>query len=174
MLKLSPTFTNVPVLSLRTGRPIATANKIIFNPNNLKIEGWKVTDSHDNSQLMLVSGDVREVIDKGIVVNDHEVLSPESDLVRLQPIIELQFELLGKIVVTESGKKLGKITDFAVETQSLFVKKIYASQSIVKNFAGGTLSIDRTQIVEITNKKIIVDDSAQPIKGGVPAPSLAS
>ncbi len=174
MLKLSATVLNRPVLSLRTGGPIGNTTKIIFNPNNLKIEGWYVTDRFDNSQLILVAEEVREIIEQGIVVNDHEVLSPEEDLVRLKPILELKFELIGKIVSTESGKRVGKVSDYAIETSGLLVKKLYASQSLVKNFTGGTLSIDRTQIVEITSKKIIVEDTIDRVPAGAIASSPAT
>lgn len=170
MLKLSSSITEVPVLSLRTSSPIATATKIIINPNNLKIEGWFVADRFDNKELVLVAGEVRDIIDRGIVVNDHEVLSPLDDLVRLKETIEIDFELLGKAVTTESGKRLGKVTDFAVESEALIVKKIYVGQSLLKNFSGGTLSIDRTQIIEITDKRIIVEEPTDKAK----APATAS
>lgn len=149
---------DVPVLSLRSGSPVGTATKIILNPNNLKIEGWFVADRFDKKELILVTGEVRDVSDRGIIVNDHEVLSTAEELVRLKPVIEIGFELIGKPVTTESGKRLGKVSDFAIETGSLFVKKIYVAQSLIKNFSGGSLSIDRTQIIEITDKRIIIED----------------
>lgn len=164
MLKLSKTFLDAAVLSLRTGSPIGTATKVIIDPNNLKVEGWYVTDKFDKSELVLVSHDVREIIDKGIVVNDHEVLSSPDDLVRIKPIMKIDFELMGKSVTTESGKKLGKVSDFAIDTSGLFVKKLYVSQSVVKNFSGGILSIDRDQIVEITNRRIVVEEPTEKAK----------
>lgn len=170
MLKLSNSIIDVPILSLRTGSPIATATKVIMNPNNLKIEGWFAADRLEGSELVLVAGEVRDVLDRGIVVNDHEVLSPAEDLVRLKETIEIGFELIGKAVTTESGKRLGKVADFAVETEALIVKKIYVGQSLIKNFSGGTLSIDRTQIIEITDKRIIVEEPTDKAK----APATAS
>jgi hypothetical protein len=49
------------------------------------------------------------------------------------------------------------------------VQKIYVSQNLLKNIVGGSLSIDRNQIVEITNRKIIVQDPLKPVKSAVPA-----
>lgn len=170
MLKLSSAVTDVPVLSLRTGSPVATATRLIMNPNNLKIEGWFVQDQFEKNELVLLSSEVREIIDDGIIVNDHEVLSPAEELVRLKETIEINFELIGKHVTTEAGKRLGKVTDFAVETEALIVKKIYVGQSLIKNFAGGTLSIDRNQIIEITDKRIIVEDPTEKAK----APATAT
>lgn len=172
MLKLSSAVMNIPVMSLRTGSPIGTAKKMILNPNNLKIEGWFVADRFDNKELILVAGEARDVSDSGIIVNDHDVLSPAEELVRLKPVIETGFKLIGKPVTTESGKRLGKVSDFAIEIGSLFVKKIYVAQSLIKNFSGGSLCIDRTQIVEITDKRIIVEDPT--IKDEAPVAATAA
>lgn len=161
MLKLSSTLENVQVMSLRTGEPVGLATHMIINPNNLKIEGWHVQDRFDGRKLILVNTDVRDFSDKGIIINDHEVLSEVEELVRLKTVLRINFKLLGKQVVSQSGGKYGKITDFAVETGSMFVKKLYASQSIFKSFTGGNVSIDRTQIIEITKDKIIIEDATE-------------
>lgn len=161
MLQLSATILNQPILSLRTGRTVAIAKMPIFNPTNLKIEGFYCEDSHDKSQLILLYQDIREVIKEGFVVNDHGVLVEADELVRLKDTLELQFELMGKHVQTVSGDKLGKVSDYAVETQTMFVQKLYVSQSVLRNFAGGSLSIDRNQINEITERRIIVNDLLQ-------------
>lgn len=174
MLKLSNTLINVPVMSLRTGSPIGMATTMIINPNNLKIEGWYVQDKFSGKKLVLVTSELRDLSDQGIIVNDHEVLAEASELVRLKPIIDISFELIGKQVVSQSGKKYGKVSDFAAETESLLVKKIYASQSIIKSFAGGSTSIDRTQIVEITNTQIIIEDAFEKANETAAAPSLVN
>ena len=44
---------------------------------------------------------------------------------------------------------------------------------MIRNFAGGTLSIDRSQIIEITNRRIVIEDPTERIKTGAPAASLA-
>lgn len=174
MLKLSDTFLSAPVLSLRTGGPIGTALEPIINPNNLKIEGWYVQDKFSKDRLVLLTQDVREILPKGIAINDHEVLSRPDELVRLKEIVEHNFKLIDKYVTTESGKKIGKVTDYAVEVDSMFVQKIYVGQSIVKSLGGGTLSIDRTQITEITDRRIVIEDPTDKAALKAPSPSPAS
>lgn len=164
MLQLSATFLNCPVLSLRTGSPVATTTKPIINPNNLKIEGFYCQDRMDRKkQLVLLYQDIRDVIPQGFVINDYDVLAEPEELVRLQDVLSLNFELLGKQVVTASGDKVGKVSDYSTEVTTMFVQKIYVSQSVFKNLMGGNLGIDRTQIVEITNKRIIVHDLTQSV-----------
>lgn len=115
-------------------------------------------DRFDGKRLILLCQDIRDIIPQGMVVNDHDVLADPDELVRLKDVLELNFELLGKPVQTVSRQKVGKVSDYAVETTTMFVQKIYASQSILKNLTGGSLSIDRTQINEITNRRIIIND----------------
>jgi sporulation protein YlmC with PRC-barrel domain len=148
--------------------------ELIINPNNLKIEGWFVHDMFSGKRLVLISSDVRELSSRGVIINDHEVLSEVDELVRLKPIIEIGFVLIGKQVVSQSGKKYGKVSDFAVETESLLVKKIYAAQPIIKNLTGGNTSIDRTQVIEITSTKIIIDDPTEKADDRAVAPSLVN
>jgi len=170
MLQLSARLYNCPILSLRTGGVIATANEPIINPNNLKIEGFYCSDRFDKKiGLILLYQDVREVIPQGIVVNDHEVLAPQDDIIRLKDLIALHFTLLGKSVVTESKTKVGKVNDFAVELESMFVKKLYVSQALRKSLSTSALSIDRTQIIEITDRKIIINDLLQTASVGAAA-----
>ena len=159
MLQLSASLiNNKSVLSLRTGTPIATITAPIINPDNLKIEGFYCQDRFSKEQLILLYQDIRDVLPKGYVVNDHDVLTEPDELVRLKDVLEMQFELLGKPVVTTAKEKVGKVNDYATETETMFVQKIYVSQSLLKNLTGGSLSIDRTQINEITPRRIIINE----------------
>lgn len=169
MLKLNESFIGTLVLSLRIGGPVATVKVPIINPNNLYIEGWKVEDSRSKEQLILLSKDIRDLIPQGIAIDDHEVLSTEEELVRLQDTLKLGFKLLGLKVTSQSGKNYGKVADFAFETSNFYIQKIYVAQPVIRNFAGGTLSIDRSQIIEITNKRIIIEDPTVKTGSKVPA-----
>jgi sporulation protein YlmC with PRC-barrel domain len=70
----------------------------------------------------------------------------------------ISFSLIGKPVVTAGGHKLGKVGDYSVNTDNMFVQKIYVNQSIFKSLNSSNLGIDRGQIVEITDKRIVVND----------------
>lgn len=158
MLKLSGTILGKPVLSLRTGRTVAVITGAIINPNNLKIEGLYCTDSYDKSELVLLYQDIRDVLPQGFVVNDHDVLAHPKDLVRLKKFIDLGFDVKGKRVVSVSHRHLGKVADYAVEIETMYIQKLYVTQGFIKGLTGGNLGIDRSQINEITDTKIIVFD----------------
>ncbi len=174
MLKLSKGLTNQQVLSLRTGGQVAVAIEPIINPNNLKLEGFYCQDRFSRSRLILLAQEIKDQLPHGFVVNDHEVLAEPNELVRLKPVLDLGFKLIGKTVVSSNKNRIGKVNDYAVDDATLYVQKIYVSQSLTKGL-GGQLSIDRNQIIEITDKKITIQDPMKPVKGSVPnaAPAIS-
>lgn len=171
MLKLSAAIANQSVLSLRTGGPIATTLGPIIDPNSLKIVGFYCEERGGGKKqpLVLLAQDIREWIPQGFAVNDHDVLSPPGELVRLQPIIKIGFELIGKTVYTKTKKRLGKVNDYAIDDISLAIQKIYVGQNVFKNLTGSGLSVDRNQIIEINDKRIVIQDPLQ----GVPHTALS-
>lgn len=174
MLILSKSITEQEVLSLQTGGVIARTESPIFNPDNLKIEGFFCIDTFSKERVVLLAQDIRDHIKQGFVVNDHDVLTDADDLVRLQKIMHMQFQLIDKTVATKK-KKLGKVLDYALDSETLYVKKIYVGQSLLKNLSQGQLSVDRNQIIEITDKKIVIKDPLQltPVKPQrVPKPAV--
>jgi hypothetical protein len=70
----------------------------------------------------------------------------------------MRFVLHGKPIETVNKDKVGKVSDYAVETTTMFIQKIYAHQSLLKSLTGGSLSIDRTQIIDVTDKKIVINE----------------
>ncbi|MDQ3065052.1 MAG: hypothetical protein M3Q36_02165 [bacterium] len=169
MMRLSQQVSNVPIMSLRTGGRVATAIEPIINPNNLKIEGWFCEDAFNKQQVVLLAGDVRDFVPQGIAVNDHEALSDPEDLIRLKEVLELEFELIGKPVVTNQRRRMGKVADYALDPEAMMIQKLYVTRPLYKSLTDGQLTIDRSQIIEITDKRIVVRDVDVKIEAQVPA-----
>lgn len=171
MLQLSESLLNKPVMSLRTGQQVATAISPIINPNNLKIEGFYCNDRFDKEELVLICQDIRDILPQGFVIDDHDVLTAPDELVRLKDTMRLGFKLIGKPVVTVNRERIGKVSDFATEMETMYIQKLYVSRSVLKSFTGGSLGVDRNQINEITDRKIIINEllKGTPVGAGVPA-----
>ncbi len=158
MLLLSETIISKPILSLRTGGQVAQVYDFLINPDNFKVEGFYCHDRLSKDELILLYQDIRNVIGQGLIVNDHDVLSHPDILIRLQDIIKLNFQLIGKPVITVSKQKVGKVKDFALDSETFYVQKIYVGQSLIKSLNSSQLSVDRSQIVEVTDNKIVIND----------------
>lgn len=159
MLTLGQQLTGKNILSLRIGRPIGVVSTAIIDPNNLKIEGWHASDISSKNKVILLSQDVRDILPQGFVVNDHEALTPDHELIRLQKLLDKPFTLVGKPVITTNNKRLGKVSDYTFEKNAFFIQKLYVAQSLLKSLTGGSLIIDRSQIVEITHSRITVKEA---------------
>lgn len=173
MLLLSAKLYDQAILSLRTGGKVAIARAPIINPNNLQVVGFYCTDHFSGDELILLAQDIREHIRQGYVVNDHEVLASREDLVRLEKILLLEFELLGKTVITNHKRHLGKISDYAVDSESLYVQKLYVAPRLLKSLTGSPLSIDRSQVIEISDQRIVVKEATNEVTETMPAQAAA-
>lgn len=151
------------LLSLRTGTIIGVCETPIINPRNLKIEGFFVRSRNKHDSSILISQDIRELTPQGIVVNDEEVLCSPDELIRMQETLKLDFKLTG-LPVYMGKKSLGKVTGYATEIESMFIIKIYVSPHIWRSLGNSQLTIDRGDIIEITPKRIIINDDSTKVK----------
>ena len=172
MLRLSASLRNQPVLSLRSGSPIAVALEPIVNPHNLKILGWWCKLPGGKQQVLLADN-VREIMPTGLAVNDEADLTDQQDLVRHKDILNIRFQPLDKPVKTKR-QKLGKVSDYSYN-DGLFIQKLYVTRSLVKVFAAeDTLLVDRTQILEVTDHYILVRDTDVRVTDEEPAGALGT
>ncbi len=160
MLVLSGALTGKPVASVQSGHKVATTAEMIIDPRNLKIFAFRV-DSPKSSELILHTEDVRSVTPQGLVIdNNNQLMTFDEDLVRLKEVAEINFALVDKPVYTEDKKKIGKVMDFVTETQDFMIMKIHVSRPLMKSFGSSQLIIDRSQIVQITDDRIVVRSTA--------------
>ncbi|MDZ7786471.1 MAG: hypothetical protein U5L95_05115 [Candidatus Saccharibacteria bacterium] len=164
MLQLSKTYYDQAIMSLRTGGQIAFATEPLINPKNLKIEGFFCQDKFEKKELILLTQDIRDRLPQGFAVDDHSVLAEPVDLVRHREILEIRYRLPGKPVIAGKRKKLGKVVDYAVEAETMYIQKLYVGQHLLKSLTKGQLSVTRDRIIEITPKHIKIKDPKEPIK----------
>ena len=135
----------------------------MVSPDNLEViavychsSGWR-----KNTAIIMVR-DIREIAREGIIVDSLEDIEEVGEVVRLKELVERKFQLAGTLVETESGQELGKVEDYTVSDHNYLIQKLYLKQSLLKNLLLNNLIIDRTQVVSVTDKKIIVRDATVP------------
>jgi hypothetical protein len=157
MLMMSKSLYGRPIISLRSEGHIGIAVEPIINPHNLKILGWWCKTSGGGRQVLLTES-VREMAPDGLMVDDEASLSSPAELARHQGLLDIKFQLPDKLVKTKRSK-LGKVSDYTFD-ESMFVQKLYVSRSLTKIFSSeDTLIIDRSQILEVTDHHILVEDT---------------
>jgi sporulation protein YlmC with PRC-barrel domain len=157
MLMLNSQLLKVPIMSLQSGGSLGTASEEIVDPRKLKVVAYRVSGPRINEASILHTSDIREVGPLGFIVDStDEIMVLDDSLVRLNEVIDFHFQLIGKQVVDDTKKKLGKVIEYAVESESFLIQKLHVSQNILKNVKNSNLIIHRSQIVEISDKTIIV------------------
>lgn len=149
MLLLGSSFGKIPLLSLRLGSAVGTVVGHLINPHSLRVDALWVKIGGFRDPTLLLHQDIREVSLKGIVIDDHNVVIEPSEALRLRPIIELRFELLGKKVIS-SRLPMGKVADYALDRDTFMIQKIYVEPTVWKKLQANRLTIDRAQIVEVS------------------------
>jgi len=154
MLYLSTKLKEQPLLSVRSSGRIGTVLEPILNPHNLHIDGFYCEVFSSNSEQILLDIYVRDLGVRGLVIDDHVNLSDPDELVRLQPILDMNFQLVGKQALV-NNKKIGKIVDYAIDRDSLFIQKFYVQPPVWQSINQNNLVFDRLSVVEVTDSHIL-------------------
>lgn len=165
MLVYHSRLVGTTVYSVQSGGPIGQINSVIVDPNNLQIIAFQLTGPlvNRNSNILDVTS-VREYSNYGIVIDTPDELVSPSDVIKIEQILSLNFELLSLKVETKKGSKLGQVIDFTIDSDSFLVQQIIVKRPVIKRFVDPELVISRKEIVEITDYKIIVKDEEKTLK----------
>lgn len=165
MLILGSRLTNIPVMGLQTGSQLATTNKPIIDPSNLKILAYEVSGpllSEKPSYIRIA--DVRELSDVGMIIDSNDEFIGINDVIKIKEIHKLNFNPIDMTVTDESKRKLGRVYNYSLNTDNFIIQQLNVRQGIFKSLSDSELLVHRSQIVEINNNEIIVKTTAQKLK----------
>lgn len=157
MLVLVESLLKLPIVSLQTGQDLAHPTRAIIDPRQLHIIAFYCEGPNlDDDPAVLHTDDIREVSTIGLIVDSADDIMSPNDLVRLQQVLNFNFILEEKPVVDDLGNKIGKVSQYAVETNTFHIIKLHVKPTLLKAWNTTERIIDRSQIVEINDKHIVV------------------
>jgi len=159
-------------MSLRSGRRLSSILEPIIDPNKLTITGFYAEDRASGLDKILLVEDIREFGELGIIVDSEEDLVDSSDLVRLETVLNMNYEIIGKKLVSQSGKKLGYVEDYAIDDLTYKVEKIYGRPTALKTLSTNDYVIGRRQIASVSPDEITVKDATSKSGSRSRRPSL--
>ena len=166
MLLIGSKMIGAPVLSLHVGGPVANTREAIIDPEDLRIvaytlEGAIIKNDPDVGNI-LDTQDVREISGSGLIVDSTDRFTTREDVVRLDKIMDLGFSLVGLKVVTQDGKKIGKVVDYTMDSGTFMVYQLIVQRPFMSSLLDPELTINRSQIIEIDDYKVTIKhDKAQ-------------
>ena len=166
MLIDSSQLINYPVLSLHMAGMIAKTNEIIVDPNDLKIIAFRLygPEVRKKSGEYLRTENIREFSGLGMVVDSDDDFVNPDDVIKLSEVLDLNFSLVGKKVVSKNGSNLGRVDGFVVNTDGFYVHQLKVKRPLIKSFVDPELLVPKKEIYKITDTKIIVKDEESKIR----------
>jgi sporulation protein YlmC with PRC-barrel domain len=168
MLVLANNLQTLPVVSLQDGRLLASVCGLMVEKSSLGVIAFRCKEKKEND-LILMGRDVRFVARDCILVNNRDALSNPKDIVRLPTMEKMSYDPIGKQIVTVGGQKLGKVDNYTVDLNAGRIQKLYARPHILQSWLGSSIIIDRTQITELNDREIIVNDTTDYVAESVSA-----
>lgn len=157
MLTLGSRLLRTPVMSLQTGSQLGIAVKPLIDPANLKIIAYQVEGSLvTENPSFLRTVDIREYGDIGMIINSTDELVGLDDVINIKKIYDLRFSLVGLQVIDQQKRKIGRVSDYTLETNSFVIQQLSVRRGILKGIVDTGLLINRSQIIEINNTTVIV------------------
>lgn len=166
MLATSTKLIGTPILSMQAGGAIGQIIDPIIDPDTLKIIAFRLGGGpipRSGANLLDVSS-IREYSSLGMVIDSIDELVSAEDIVKLDKVIKLNFNIIGLKVETKKGSKLGKVADYNVTPDNFTIQQLIIRRPLVKSFVDSELIIHRKEIAEVTDYKIIVKSEEKILK----------
>lgn len=161
---------DTPIMSLQTGKKLASTDAAIINPHNLTVIAYKIEGPHlDHEPSYLRCADIREMGSLGMIVDSSDEFLEPDDIITEKDIYDLDFELDGKHVIDERKNKIGKVIDYVIDIDSFVIQQLVVKRPLLKSFGDDELLVHRSQIVEVNDESIVIKSGD--IKTKVPVKS---
>lgn len=173
MLILASRLLNIPIMGLQTGAKLAQTKRPIIDPSNLRIIAYEVDGPFlDQRPSLLLVADVRELSNIGMIIDSNDEFISTEDVISVNKIYELDFKLIGFNVVDDRKRRLGKVSNYTIDTGSFVIQQLNVKQGVIKSLTETELLIHRTQIIEINNDEIIVRSASKEVKAKLDTQNL--
>lgn len=164
MLVLGTRLHETPVMSLQTGTRLAMTGTPLINPANLKIIAFELDGPLlTEKPSFLRVADIRELSSVGMIIDSSDELLALDDVIKIKELHDLGFTLVGMNVIDEHKRKLGKVDNYTVETNSFVIEQLNVKHGILRGLTDTGILIHRSQITEINDTSIIVKSTAKKI-----------
>lgn len=164
MLILGSRYIGRPVMSLQTGARLGVTEKALIDPTNLTVAAFEIVGPLlTEHPTYLRVGDIREIASIGMIIDGNDELIGLDDVIRVKQLHDIDFELINMPVIDETKRRLGKVSDYTLESGSYVIEQIHVKRGIIRGITETSLLIHRAQVVRVTDNEIIVKTTAKKV-----------
>jgi sporulation protein YlmC with PRC-barrel domain len=151
-------------MSLQVGMKVAETLSPIIDPRTLSIVAYEVEGPMLDQQPSFIRiADIRELGDLGMIIDSSDEFVGGDDVLKLKEIISINFTLHGMKVVDTRGKRLGKVIDYTIDTDSFTIQQLSVQAGLLGSLSTTGHMIHRSQITEISDTAITVRSTEKKI-----------
>lgn len=152
MIKLFSEIIGATLITFQERLTVGKVEKIIIDPADGAFLGFG-----SNKQVVPVS-EIRAVGAEFILIKDLASLTEPTEVVKISNALTSKTKIIGASVETESGQKLGKVAEAALDLVSMRLERLFVSPPISLQNLGKQLAISANKIIKIEKTRIIVSD----------------
>ncbi len=157
------------VLSLHVGGQVASIRDAVIDPEDLHILAYTLSgpiiQNDPDVGDILVTDDIREVNMDGSIIDSTDIFVNREDVIRINEVMKLNFNLIGLKVVTKAGKKIGKVIDYTFDSQSFMIYQLIVQRPVgFIAINDPQLTINRSQIIEIDDYTVTIKHDKEQVK----------
>lgn len=156
-----------PIFSAKNQTKVGEVLDIVLKKNSFSVAGFAVKTCNRiiRRQKVLSLTDIIDIDKDVIIVAAAEAIINPSEATRIEEAIKQGYLGIGQRVITESGKRIGKVFDYLLLLPSLEIAKIYVRGLFAERI------IPSSEIKAFKNKNIVIKDDYN--FGALKNPSLS-
>ena len=153
---------NLPVAAEDTLAKAGEIRQIVIDPENGRVLGFLVSGGIFSKPLALSIVDIKFWDPQGLVTTYEKNLVPPSEIVRIKVVLDKKINLLNLPAQTESGKPLGRVEDFLIDTETECIVKYY-----LRDLLGKSRIMPADKVISIDKTIVFTDDEGEITSGVV-------
>lgn len=150
-LVLASSMLRLPVGTLQPPVRIGRVKDVVIDPKGGAFLGVTVSTSLLKPPLFTTAADIIAVDRGGLVIKSEESLVEINEIVRAKEAIRQGVRVIGLPVVTQSRKRVGRVSDLAIDLEGERVAKYYVHSWLSERI------IPSTNVVKITRKELVIE-----------------
>lgn len=150
---------NLSVYELKNHSKLGEVAEIILKNEDFQIAGLILKKNVLSKEEHVISElDIIEISNKGVIVQNAEAVLESSELIRIKELIKEGYVGAGQRVVTRSGRYIGRVCNFLVDSSTLMVTKFYTKNLLSEKI------FSTHNIVSFEGRTIIIRDDLESAK----------
>lgn len=135
---------------------VGIIRRIIVNPENGQLMGFLVLTGFFSPAKVLSVIDIKFWDKDAIITDSEENLVEPDEIVRIKAVLDQKIDIMGMNTETESGKSLGFVENFLIDTETGSVIKYY-----LKDMLGQSRIMPADKVIKIDKTIVFVDDEIE-------------